>query len=53
MSALGLIPVFAGIWLGRRIRHRISEAFYRKLFFIALAITGIYMVVRPMMSGSI
>ena len=53
MSAIGLIPVFLGIWLGRSIRHRISETFYRKLFFIALAITGIYMVARTVMSGSI
>ncbi|MEM7060237.1 MAG: sulfite exporter TauE/SafE family protein [Pseudomonadota bacterium] len=53
LSACGLVPVFLGIWLGRRIRHRVSEAFYRKLFFIALAITGIYMVVRAVASDSI
>ena len=46
MGALGLIPVFCGIWLGRSIRHLISEEFYRKLFFIVLFITGIYMIVR-------
>jgi uncharacterized membrane protein YfcA len=45
-SLIGLAPVFAGIWAGRRVRNRISEAFYRKLFFIALFVTGIYMVVR-------
>ena len=45
-SLVGLLPVFAGLWAGRRIRHRISEAFYRHLFFIALFITGIYMIVR-------
>lgn len=44
LSVLGLIPVFAGIWAGRRIRHRISEAFYRKLFFISLILSGIYMI---------
>jgi len=46
MSCLGLIPVFAGIWAGRRIRHHISEDFYRRLFFIALALTGVYMIAR-------
>jgi len=53
LSAFGLIPVFLGIWLGRSIRHKISETFYRKLFFIALAITGIYMVIKTLLSGSI
>lgn len=53
MSAVGLIPVFLGIWAGRRIRHRISEAFYRKLFFIALFVSGIYMIARTWGSGSI
>ncbi|MEM9140180.1 MAG: sulfite exporter TauE/SafE family protein [Pseudomonadota bacterium] len=53
ISALGLIPVFIGIWAGRRIRHRISEAFYRKLFFIALLVTGVYMVVKTVLTGTI
>ena len=44
LSALGLGPVFGGIWLGRRIRHRISEAFYRKLFFVSLIFSGAYMI---------
>jgi uncharacterized protein len=46
LSVLGLAPVFGGIWLGQRVRHRIPEAFYRKLFFIALIVTGIYMIAK-------
>lgn len=46
LSALGLVPVFAGIWLGQKIRHRIPEDFYRRLFFIALIVTGLYMVAK-------
>ncbi len=46
LSAIGLIPVGAGIWAGRRIRHRISEDRYRKAFFIVLFLTGIYLGVR-------
>ena len=49
ISALGLVPVFIGIWLGRRVRHRISEAFYRKLFFIALIVTGIYQITKVLL----
>lgn len=44
LSALGLVPAFAGIHAGRRIRHRISEVFYRRLFFISLIGSGIYMI---------
>jgi uncharacterized membrane protein YfcA len=46
LSVAGLVPVFAGIWAGRRVRHRISEAFYRRLFFLSLIATGIYMIAR-------
>ncbi|HET7409542.1 MAG TPA: sulfite exporter TauE/SafE family protein [Paracoccaceae bacterium] len=48
LSVLGLAPAFAGIWAGRRIRHRISETFYRRLFFIALIASGIYMIANAM-----
>jgi uncharacterized membrane protein YfcA len=46
LSAMGLVPAFAGIWAGRRVRHRISETFYRRLFFISLIASGIYMIAR-------
>lgn len=46
LSGMGLIPVFTGIWVGQRIRHRIPEAFYRRLFFIALIFSGLYMVAK-------
>jgi len=48
LSAIGLPPVFLGLWLGRRIRHRISEDFYRRLFFLSLIASGIYMMVRTL-----
>ncbi|MEM6906466.1 MAG: sulfite exporter TauE/SafE family protein [Pseudomonadota bacterium] len=46
LSAAGLLPTFAGIWAGRRMRHRISEAGFRRVFFIALIVTGAYMIAR-------
>ncbi len=51
MSAFGLIPVFVGIWAGRRIRHHISEERYRRFFFVALFVTGVYMVGRTWAQG--
>ncbi len=46
LSVVGLLPVFAGIWLGPGIRHRIPEAFYRKLFFLSLIASGAYMIAQ-------
>ncbi len=46
LSVADLLPAFAGIWLGRSIRHRISEDFYRKLFFLSRITSGAYMIAR-------
>lgn len=46
LSAVGLVPVFTGLWIGRRLRHRISEDGFRKLFFVALILSGAYMIAR-------
>ena len=48
LSAIGLIPVWIGLWAGRRVRHRISEDRYRKAFHVALFITGVYMGLRTL-----
>lgn len=48
LSAIGLVPVGLGIWSGRRIRQRISEAHYRRAFHVVLFVTGIYMGVRTL-----
>jgi len=46
LSALALIPSALGMFAGQRIRHRISEDMFRKLFFWALPVAGLYMIVR-------
>ena len=40
ISTLCLVPAFAGMWLGTRYRHRISEEQFRKLFFAGLLVIG-------------
>ena len=40
------VPTVAGLMLGTRYRHRISEAQFRRIFFISLLVAGIYMVIR-------
>lgn len=42
LSALALLPAVMGMWLGTRIRYRISEQRFRTLFFIGLVIFGGY-----------
>ena len=41
-SALALLPALAGMLLGQRLRRRIPETAFRRLFFVALLLLGIY-----------
>jgi uncharacterized protein len=54
LSALCLIPAFAGMWLGTRYRHRISEEQFSRLFFAGLLVIGVSLLfgaVRNLMTG--
>lgn len=44
LSAAALLPALAGMALGRRIRQDLSEQHFRRVFFIALLILGVYIV---------
>ncbi len=46
LSALALLPTALGMFLGQRFRHRISEDLFRKIFFWALPVAGLYMIAR-------
>lgn len=46
LSALALIPSALGMFAGQRIRHRISEELFQKLFFWSLPAAGLYMIAR-------
>lgn len=50
VSALGVIPAFAGMALGQRLRRRLPEARFRRLFFLALALMGLYLALRSGLS---
>jgi uncharacterized membrane protein YfcA len=45
-SAFALIPAFAGMLAGQRIRRRIHPDVFRRWFFAGLAVLGAYMLVR-------
>lgn len=44
ISAAGLAPAFAGMYLGQKVRARLSEDVFRVVVFYALAIFGIYLI---------
>lgn len=46
MSAMALIPALMGMWLGTKLRYRIPEQKFRKVFFAGLIALGTYMVVH-------
>lgn len=45
-SLIALIPALLGMWLGTKIRYRIPEQKFRKVFFMGLVIFGGYMVLH-------
>jgi len=46
LSAAALVPTGIGMLVGQRYRDRVSEELFRKLFFWALFVAGVYMVLR-------
>lgn len=46
LSASGIVPVAAGIWLGGRIRRRLGEAAFRRAVLVALLVIGASLMVR-------
>lgn len=44
-SALGALPTLGGYWFGAKIRRRLPEAMFRKVFLAALLALGLYIVV--------
>ena len=44
VSAGGVIPAIAGMVLGQMIRQQLSEATFRKVFFAALLVLGLYIM---------
>jgi uncharacterized membrane protein YfcA len=46
LSAACLAPALLGMALGRRLRHRLSETAFRRVFYIGLLLLGLYIVAR-------
>ncbi|MGF1650211.1 MAG: sulfite exporter TauE/SafE family protein [Hyphomicrobiaceae bacterium] len=46
VSSLALIPAFAGLLIGTRFRSYISESLFRRIFFVWLGFTGVFISYR-------
>lgn len=46
LSAAALVPAFAGMLIGQRVRKRIPEERFRHIFFFGMLALGIYMTLR-------
>lgn len=47
LSLLSVVPALAGMWLGQRIRDRVSPRTFRLFFLLGLALLGAEMLLRP------
>jgi uncharacterized membrane protein YfcA len=45
LSAIALLPALAGMALGQRIRRRMPEDLFRRVFLAALLLLGLYIIV--------
>lgn len=50
LSATAVVPAFIGMVIGQRVRGRLSEAMFLKVFFAALAVLGVYIAVRSLIA---
>lgn len=48
LSAAAIVPSFMGMWAGQQIRRRVPETTFRTVFFYALLILGISIIIRSL-----
>ena len=48
LSAVAVVPALAGMWLGQKIRTRLSEKLFRQVFLYALFLLGLYIVAKSL-----
>lgn len=46
-SVLAILPALLGMWLGQRIRRRVSVVTFRRWFLIGLFALGLQLLLRP------
>lgn len=51
LSCFALLPAALGMWLGQRLRKRLSEETFRRVFLSGLVLVGSYLVLRRWVLG--
>jgi len=51
VSALAVVPAIIGMVVGQRIRKSLSEAKFRKIFFVSILILGFFIVAKSIFQG--
>ena len=46
LSSAAVLPAIAGMWLGKLVRDRLSEVTFRRTFYLALLVLGLYIAVN-------
>jgi uncharacterized membrane protein YfcA len=49
LSSAALLPALLGMHLGQRLRRRLSEKAFRRVFFVGLLVMGCYLVARSLL----
>ena len=50
LSSAAVLPAIAGMWLGKLVRDRLSEATFRRTFYLALLALGLYIAVNAIIT---
>ncbi|MEM8750793.1 MAG: sulfite exporter TauE/SafE family protein [Pseudomonadota bacterium] len=48
LSLVAVVPTLLGMWFGKMLRMRTSEAGFKKLFYRVLVVIGLYLIVRAL-----
>ncbi|MBP3002003.1 sulfite exporter TauE/SafE family protein, partial [Acinetobacter baumannii] len=46
LSFAALLAALIGMWIGKKIRYRLNEQIFRRIFFIGLMSLGLYMILH-------
>jgi uncharacterized membrane protein YfcA len=46
VSAIAVLPAILGMWFGQRLRQKLSEANFRRVFFVSIFLLGIYIIAK-------
>lgn len=52
VSALAVLPALLGMWVGSRVRRRLSEVQFRRVFFWSILLLGLYIIVKPLLGAA-